>query len=194
MKEKISMTYPETAHWRPKAKGKSLLIVEAGDEVLVYDLTRHRAYCLNETAARVWRLCTGKRTVAQIASELKIALDPALGGAVVRDTIAQFERLGLVEAADRKAPDLSRRKLFRRIGIGAAAGIALPLVTWIVAPTPAHAASCTGNAGLCGPGHPPCCPGLSCQDNNGTLICQSQLSPRRKIRSAAAMAKSVKSV
>src|ERR1700687_4956104 len=93
----FSMTSQETQQWRPRAKRKGLLIEEAGGEMLVYNLERHHAHCLNDTAVRVWRLCTGRLTVSQIAAKLKITLDPATREAVVRDTIAPFERLGLVE-------------------------------------------------------------------------------------------------
>ena len=38
-----------------------------GGETLVYDLERHRAHCLNPTAALVWSACDGRRDAAAIA-------------------------------------------------------------------------------------------------------------------------------
>jgi hypothetical protein len=54
-------------------------------------------------------------------------------------------------------PRMSRREAVRRIGIGAA--IAIPLVTSIITPTPAQAATCTGRCGPCSTGAT-CCSGL----------------------------------
>jgi hypothetical protein len=166
------MASEKTQDWRPRATRKGWVIEEAGDELLVYNLRRHHAHCLNNTAVRIWRLCTGRLTVPQIASALKLSIDPVSSGTVVLDTIIQFDHLGLVEPMGGTVPDMSRRQMVRRIGAAAAAGITLPLITSIVAPTPAHAASCGSAGALCGAGHPPCCPGLSCQNQNGTLICQ----------------------
>jgi hypothetical protein len=149
-----------TSPRRPKAKSKGLIVEEASGEVLVYDRENHHVHSLNDPAARIWRLCTGRRTVEQIGAELKMALDPASREAVVRNAIAQFERLGLVEAADGTPTNLSRRRFAQRIGIAVAAGIALPLVTSIVAPTPAYAAS--GCTPACSGGTPHCCCNPSC--------------------------------
>jgi hypothetical protein len=39
----------------PRVRKKNLIIDELADEVLVYDLDRHKAHCLNRTAALVWK-------------------------------------------------------------------------------------------------------------------------------------------
>jgi hypothetical protein len=51
---------------RPKARGEGIVVREVAGEALVYDLDTHKATCLNETAARVRKLCDGRRTVADI--------------------------------------------------------------------------------------------------------------------------------
>jgi Coenzyme PQQ synthesis protein D (PqqD) len=156
-----------TSPRRPKAKSKGLIVEEAGGEVLVYNRENHHVHSLNDPAARIWKLCTGRRTLEQIAAELEIALNPAAREVVVRDAIAQFERLGLVETADGAPTNLSRRALARRIGIGVAAAVALPLITSIVAPTPAYAAS--GCTPPCSGSTPHCCcnPTCHCTANCG---------------------------
>ena len=50
----------------PKAKTERLIVTKIEDETLVYD--HGRASCLNEFAARVWRECDGKTSVAEIAA------------------------------------------------------------------------------------------------------------------------------
>src|ERR1700674_4847807 len=54
----------------PQARDEQLEIKELSDETLVYDLERHRAHALNQTAAWVWRHCDGKTSVAEMASLL----------------------------------------------------------------------------------------------------------------------------
>jgi|SRR6266404_6365388 len=41
---------------RPRLGRERLIIDELADEILVYDLDRHKAPCLNQTAALVWKL------------------------------------------------------------------------------------------------------------------------------------------
>ena len=48
----------------PTARQERLVIQELPDEVLIYDLDRDKAHCLNQTAAFVWKQCDGRTTVA----------------------------------------------------------------------------------------------------------------------------------
>ena len=54
----------------PKAKTERLIVRGIVDETLVDDMGCHAATCLNEFAARVWRECDGKTSVAGIAAAL----------------------------------------------------------------------------------------------------------------------------
>jgi hypothetical protein len=150
---------------RPRARHERLIVEEAAGEKLVYDLERHRVHCLNGLAARIWAMCTGDNTVAQIAAKVELGLNEESRDLVVHDTITDLGRLGLIEGTKKPAAKLSRRELVRKIGIGAlAAGVVLPLVTSIVAPTPAYAQSCAGLLQSCGDDRF-CCPGrgLNCK-------------------------------
>jgi hypothetical protein len=130
----------KASNYCPKAtRRKGFLVEEVGGDVLVYNLEAHRAHCLNDPAVRIWKLCNGRRTVKQIAAEFQSDLEPAARELVVRSAVGQFSRLGLVQAHSDAPIDMSRRELARRIGIGAA--IALPLISSILAPTPAMAGS-----------------------------------------------------
>ncbi|PYS79821.1 MAG: hypothetical protein DMF70_12375, partial [Acidobacteria bacterium] len=55
---------------KPLARKEGLVIQELPDEVLVYDLDRDRAHCLNETAAFVWQRCDGRTSTVEIARSL----------------------------------------------------------------------------------------------------------------------------
>ena len=53
--------------------GKPTLVVrEVGSETIVYDPRTHRAHCLGETAAAVWRECDGGRSASEIAERLRL--------------------------------------------------------------------------------------------------------------------------
>ena len=138
----------------PKAKTERLIVREIDDETLVYDRSRDAASCLNEFAARVWRECDGETSVAQIAV--------ALGEdeRAVWLALHQLTKAQLLTEAIPFPPDISaarsRREIGARLGLGAAA-----LVTSIVAPLPAQAASCT-NPFPCSVIEQNCCPGFQC--------------------------------
>jgi hypothetical protein len=149
-----------------------------GDEVLVYDLQRDMGHCLNSTAAAAWKLCDGNNSPSQIARTLSRQLSAPMHESVVLLALDQLADAHLLVEPVVPAKRLSRRVAIRRIGIAAA--IALPLVTSLVAPTPAHAASCFPN------GHPctsffQCCSGL-CGFITG--ICGNVLSPKRSPRNS----------
>jgi len=162
---------------KPLARRDGLVVRDLAGETVVYDLARHEAHCLNETAAAVYRLADGRRDVAGIARDL--AGDAGAGNEEV--VALALEQLGAVRLLEPSAlpagpRGLSRRDVMRRVAIGAA--VALPLVSTVLAPTPAEAAatcvaSCVGQTAgtpcnVCGGGTPPCtdaCDGAgSCSD------------------------------
>ena len=153
--------------FRPRARKDGLVVRELADEVLVYDLERHRAVCLNRAAAVVWRGCDGRTGIDGLTRRLSAELGETLTADVVWLALDQLgrDRL-LVERARRPAdaPTLTRRELMKRVGLAAA--VALPVVTSIVAPTSAQAASCLPTGASCGTSAQ-CCSGVC---NAGTCV------------------------
>jgi hypothetical protein len=144
----------------PKAKTERLIVSEIDGETLVYDRSRAAASCLNELAAKVWRECDGETSVAEIAYALGED-EHAIWLALHQLTKAQLLTEAIAFPPDMSAAK-SRREIGARLGLGAAA-----LVTSIVAPMPAQAASCGGLLARCTPAEfPPvmgnCCAGLVC--------------------------------
>jgi hypothetical protein len=126
----------------PKARKSDLVMEELRDEVLVYDLERHRAICLNETAAIVWRLCDGETTVVTATERIRARFNVAVDEEVVRLALDRLSRAHLLEYRPKQAfrgKGMSRRDVIRKLGLATA--VALPLVTSIVAPSAASAAS-----------------------------------------------------
>ena len=143
----------------PRAREESLIIRTLSDEVLVYDLNADKAHCLNRTAAFVWNNCDGRKSVSEIARLLREELQAPVDENVVWLALDQLEKFKLLQEHAPKPPNLngmSRRQLVRSLGLVA---ISLPLITSIVAPTPAQAQS------LLPPGA--CCNSPNdCQSNN----------------------------
>ena len=128
----------------PPARKEGLVVKHLADEVLVYDLERHKAHCLNKSAAFVWNHCDGSMTVSQMSRLLECEqLGNEVGEEVVLLALDQLGKAHLlVERANRWAPKarLSRREVMKRIGVAAAVG--LPLVTSLMAPTAQASTSC----------------------------------------------------
>jgi hypothetical protein len=130
---------------------------EFGGEVLVYDLQRDVGHCLNSTAAATWKLCNGNNNPSEIARILSRRLSEQMDESVVLLALTQLADAHLLVEPVVPSRYLSRRVAIRRIGVAAA--IALPLITSVVAPTPAQAASCLHNNAPCVT-NGQCCSGL----------------------------------
>jgi len=129
-------------HNLPKARRSEILTREIPGELLVYDMKRHRAYCLNETAAFIWKQCNGKRTVAQLAGQLENRSGGSVDEQIVWLALDQLEKSKLLDPrfSFPSQSGISRRGLIRSMGL--ASVIALPVVVSIIAPTAVQAASC----------------------------------------------------
>jgi hypothetical protein len=138
-----------------------LMIDELPDEVLVYDLDRHKAHCLNQTAALVWKHCDGRTSVSQIAEQLAKELGAPVDEKLVWFALDQLGRDHLLAEGVVPPPTMkgmTRRQMVRALGL--AAVVAVPLITSIVAPIPVATASCGGNGAPCST-VANCCPGCT---------------------------------
>ena len=134
----------------PVAREEEILVQELPDEVLVYDLRRHKAHCLNHTAALIWKLCDGRRTAAEVAVATGRELKARVDERVVWHALEQLGKASLLEqrvTLPTQMEGLSRRQMMKQLGVGAA--IAIPLITSIIAPTAAQAASNLPNGTPC---------------------------------------------
>src|SRR5258707_7201942 len=51
----------------PSSRKDGIIVRELQDEVLIYDLQRDKAHCLNKTAGFVWHHCDGRTRIATVA-------------------------------------------------------------------------------------------------------------------------------
>ena len=158
---------------RPRARRSGLIVQELDDEVLVYDTERNKAHCLNRTAALVWRACDGRTPVREMAHRLRGAL--ALHGegeTLVLEALRRLQQAHLLErsaAASAATATPSRRDALHRLGRLAGAASILPVITSIVAPRAAEAASCQGLGESC------TAPAQCCPNNQNRQCCRSGL-------------------
>src|SRR5262249_57163726 len=68
---------------KPEKRREGLVVKELPEEILVYDLERHKAHCLNPAAAVVFKHSNGERSVAELARLLRREVRPSPGQARV---------------------------------------------------------------------------------------------------------------
>jgi hypothetical protein len=154
----------------PQARRSGLIIQEVDSEILIYDQDTDKAHCLNQTAAKIWKYCDGETTLSDACSALSRELETAVDEKLVWYAVDQFSKDNLLEQQITPPAfiiaGMNRRQMVRTLGL--AAIVAVPLVTSIVAPTPAQAATCVANGGSCGTSAQ-CCSG-NCSAPGG--VCQ----------------------
>jgi Coenzyme PQQ synthesis protein D (PqqD) len=151
---------------RPTRRTSALVVKEAGAELLVYDLERHRAHRLNSVAASVWRACDGTRELSALGSTVRDETGGPVPGEVVRYAVQSLGRAGLMTTAVSDGA-LTRRDVMRRLGTAAVA--LLPFVATVVVPVPAQAQSCLpNNAPVQCTGN--CCSACCCTSLGGICV------------------------
>ena len=124
------------------ARAQDIVIQDSGSELLIYDLKTNTAMSLNETSARIWRSCNGKRQAADIRRHLEESDGVYVNQDLVLLALRQLSDADLLAAKipeSTKPEGVSRRKLLRQIGAGSA--VALPIIHSIVAPQASAAAT-----------------------------------------------------
>ena len=151
-------TTPDKSVFVPKRK--DTIVRQLCDELLVYDKATNKAHCLNESAAEVWNLCDGKRTVAEIVPLLKKKAKATTDEQLLWMALLRLEKAGSLQnnlPLSGPVCTLSRREASRRVGATAAA-LAVPVIASILVPKAAAAVSCSTLGGVCNPR--PCCAGM----------------------------------
>jgi len=83
---------------RPLRKD-SVLPREVDGESILYDTDSGSVHVVNAAARRVWDLCDGAHTVAEMAAAIRDAFDVPAGASVdedVRRIVAQFTEMGIL--------------------------------------------------------------------------------------------------
>lgn len=125
----------------------NLTIEELPDELMIYDPNRNKAFCLNQTAAFVWKHADGSRTVDEIADLMSKQMSKPVTREMIEFSLNILAKDGLLDAPAASmpiAPGLTRRSVLQKFGLGA---LALPAVTvLLVSPARAHASAATSTS------------------------------------------------
>jgi Coenzyme PQQ synthesis protein D (PqqD) len=132
----------ETEKTPLRLQSTNLILEDLRDELMIYDPERNKAFCLNQTAAYVWKHADGKTTVAEIAKRMEQDLQKPVNEQVVwfaLDVLSKDGLLATTPALPPPAPGVTRRDMLQKMGMGA---MAIPVVTALfVSPAKAHASS-----------------------------------------------------
>jgi hypothetical protein len=161
----------------PRARSDGLIIRDLEDEVLVYDLERHKAHCLNKTAALIWKHCDGRTKVPRIKQMLEKGEGAPVHEDIVWFGLRELERAHLLQDPIMDRSDrvsVSRREAMKRIGFTVAVG--LPLVTSIIAPQASEAATNLPNGSPCTASNQ-CASNCCVTNSQGKQVCASPGGP-----------------
>jgi hypothetical protein len=118
----------------PRRRERGLTTEDFHRELIVYDLERHHAHCLNATAMRIWQLCDGTRTVDAIAEQVAAEQGSRPDEELVWRALEEFDKTSLLDTPlPPRQQDPSRREAV--LALGWIAG--LPLVLSVAVPEPA---------------------------------------------------------
>ncbi len=146
-----------------KARTNNILVQQLKDETLVYDLLNNKALLLNETAALIWKMCDGIRTVNEISGEMSEQLKTSISNDFIWLALDQLNKDGLLENEKNNIKHLesfSRREVIRKVGF--ASVVALPIVSSLIAPNVTMAQSLLPNNSACVPSTPSQCASGNC--------------------------------
>ncbi len=136
------MMHPIEQQSAPLARQEKLIVRELSGEVMVYDLTSHKAHCLNKAAAVIWEHCDGQTAANEIAALMEQEQQQPIGEDVVWLALQQLDKAKLLQeplVSSKQGMKFSRRAALRKLGLTTAAS--LPLVVSVIAPTAATAAT-----------------------------------------------------
>jgi hypothetical protein len=162
----------------PLARSEQLLVESVGEELVLYDVDKDEAHCLNPLAATVFAACDGSNDTALLAQLAADRLQRPVSPEDVDNVLAQLDEKALLTvAAPRREGGMSRRGFVRRAAlVGAAAvpvvaSVAAPRNAWAVASCLSAGASCTGDSQCC------TAQGLLCRNSGcqstGTRTCRT---------------------
>ena len=145
----------------PKARSYKLLIHEVDGETVIYDQHRETAHRLNPTAAFVWRHADGNTSVEQMATMLANEFDVPEDPKLVFLALDRLDKAELLREGVEVPDGVTRRRMVRMLATAAGSVALVPVVSSIIAPTPAMAQSGGGGGGTP--------PDVSCEDLSPAL-------------------------
>ncbi|NJM52437.1 MAG: PqqD family protein [Blastocatellia bacterium] len=105
---------------KPVSRSNNIIVQEFADEVLIYDLEKNKAFCLNRTSAMIWQKCDGNNSVTEISRKLSYKLKTNVSEEIVWLAVSQFKADGLLKNSNEfitSFDELSRREVVKRLAL-----------------------------------------------------------------------------
>jgi len=133
---------------KPKTRQDNVTVEQIQDECVIYDSSSKKAHHLNSTLAWVWKHSDGTRTIDDLATAMQRDMGYDDTPKVIASGLKQLADANLLEAesVDLNAIAAADSTVSRR-AVMAGAAIVAPIISSILAPTPAAAKSKTDNPG-----------------------------------------------
>jgi len=164
---------------KPAAKA-NLLFEELEEEILVYDVDRHRVHSLNPVAAFLLRNASGDLTIRELADAYGKVVGSSVPDQLVHLGLERLQRARLLKEGEfapipgRPEDSRTRREAIRRLAL---LGLAIPTVMTVVTPTPAQAATLVTNQGCRRDG--PANVGKCCTNHRTCILAEPKLNQYR---------------
>jgi hypothetical protein len=128
---------------KPRARQSNLFSEEIHGECVIYDNRNKKAHHLNPTMSWVWSHCDGSRTIDELVAALHSDTGCDDARSLITSGLRQLMEANLLEpeSVDRTALGVQRSTVSRRTAVVTGVSIAVPMMTSILAPTPAAAKS-----------------------------------------------------
>lgn len=127
---------------KPIGLRNNILVQELEKELLLYDLSRDKVFCLNETSSLIWNLCDGENSIEDIRQKISLRLRTNISEEIIWLALDKLKTEQLLSNHGEIVIDfnnLSRREVIKRAGLSTM--VALPLVLSIISPSAVNAAS-----------------------------------------------------
>lgn len=128
----------------PKSRQHNIVTQELNGEILIYDLSLNKAFCLNRASALVWEAADGEKTIPEIIEIVSKKLNSPINENYIWLALDRLKKENLLVNGDEITPTyngLSRREVIKSIGFSSM--VAIPMITSLVAPSAVHAQSNT---------------------------------------------------
>jgi hypothetical protein len=135
---------------KPLSRKDNIVVQELDGEVMIYDLAKDKAFCLNETSALVWQACDGSRSVTEISEFVSNKLNSPASDDLVWFAIDELKKENLIETnivSSEYFEGMSRRQVIKKVGLSTL--LAIPVIAALSAPVAAQTTSICAPFGTC---------------------------------------------
>ena len=131
--------------YKPRVRHNDLFSEEVQGQHVIYDIANHTVHGLNATLSWVWSHCDGSRTVDDLIAAMQGETENDDTRSLVTSGLKQLAEANLLEpeSVDLNALRAEPSIVSRREAVVAGVSIAVPVMTSMLAPTPAAAKSPT---------------------------------------------------